>query len=100
VPFAANLVAQVLTCPNTHTSESPNTSSPTHVPWILNDAVVPLTGVKDCPPDKNGLCALPTYIKGTKERITQVDYQHDCFVGCSIPNPDTIIDGRCPTTTA
>ena len=88
----------MLTCPNAQSSSS--SSSPTHIRWILNDAVVPLTGVKGCAPDENGLCDLPTYINGTMERIAQVDYQHDCFANYSIPDPDTIIDGRYPTTTA
>jgi hypothetical protein len=88
-PFATNLVAQVLSCP-----ASPTT--PTHIRWILNDAVVPLTGVNGCPADKNGLCDLQTYIKGTQERIAEVDYQFDCFANYSIPIPDTIIDGRFP----
>ncbi|KAI0001359.1 phosphoglycerate mutase-like protein [Russula compacta] len=87
-PFATNLVAQLLSCPAS--------SSPTHIRWILNDAVVPLTGVKGCAADKNGLCDLQTYIKGTKERIAEVDYQFDCFANYSIPVPDTIVDGRYP----
>ncbi|KAI0256229.1 phosphoglycerate mutase-like protein [Lactifluus subvellereus] len=88
-PFATNLVAQLLSCPA-------STTTPTHIRWILNDAVVPLTGVKGCPPNKNGLCDLATYIKGTQERIAEVDYQFDCFANYSIPIPDTIVDGRFP----
>jgi hypothetical protein len=87
-PFATNLVAQVLSCPAS--------STPTHIRWILNDAVVPLTGIQGCPSDPNGLCDLQTYIKGTQQRIAEVDYQHDCFANYSIPIPDTIIDGRPP----
>ncbi|KAI0044628.1 phosphoglycerate mutase-like protein [Auriscalpium vulgare] len=87
-PFAANLVAQVLSCPASDT--------PTHVRWILNDAVVPLTGVKGCKADKNGLCPLATYIKGTQARIDEIDFQFDCFGNYTIPDPDTIIDGRFP----
>ncbi|KAI0316503.1 phosphoglycerate mutase-like protein [Amylostereum chailletii] len=88
VPFAANLVAQVISCPANDT--------PTHVRWILNDAVVPLTGVQGCPEDKDGLCALETYINGTKARIAEVDYQFDCFANYTVPSPDLIVDGRFP----
>jgi hypothetical protein len=91
-PFATNLVAQVLSCPAS--------STPTHIRWILNDAVVPLTGIQGCPSDPNGLCDLQTYIKGTQQRIAEVDYQHDCFASYSIPIPDTIIDGRAPKNNA
>ncbi|KAI0302585.1 phosphoglycerate mutase-like protein [Russula brevipes] len=92
-PFATNLVAQLLTCP---ASGTPSSAAPTHIRWILNDAVVPLTGVKGCKANKDGLCDLPTYINGTQERIAEVDYQFDCFGNYSIPIPDTIVDGRPP----
>ncbi|KAI0302587.1 histidine phosphatase superfamily [Russula brevipes] len=92
-PFATNLVAQLLTCP---ASGTPSSAALTHIRWILNDAVVPLTGVKGCKANKDGLCDLPTYINGTQERIAEVDYQFDCFGNYSIPIPDTIVDGRPP----
>jgi hypothetical protein len=88
-PFATNLVAQLLSCPASTT--------PTHIRWILNDAVVPLTGVKGCLADKNGLCDLQTYIKAMQQRIAEVDFQFDCFANYSIPIPDTIVDGRFPS---
>ncbi|KAI9507913.1 phosphoglycerate mutase-like protein [Russula earlei] len=101
VPFATNLVAQALSCPapsNSHRpSSSPSPSGPTtHVRWILNDAVVPLTGVEGCPSNRDGLCDLPTYVDGTQRRIAEVDYRFDCFSSYSIPVPDDILDGRFP----
>ncbi|KAI0041305.1 phosphoglycerate mutase-like protein [Auriscalpium vulgare] len=87
-PFGTNLVAQVLSCPASDT--------PTHIRWILNDAVVPLTGVKGCKTDRNGLCPLATYIAGTQARIEEIDFQFDCFGNYTTPDPDTIIDGRFP----
>ncbi|KAI0266664.1 phosphoglycerate mutase-like protein [Gloeopeniophorella convolvens] len=87
-PFATTLVAQILSCPAS--------SEPTHVRWILNDAVVPLTGVRGCKADKNGLCEIGAYINGTQARIAEVDYQFDCFANYTVPVPDTIIDGRFP----
>jgi len=94
-PLATNLVAQVLSCPS---SDSSSSSGPTHVRWIINDAVVPLTGVKGCGPNKHGLCDLPTYISGMQERIAEVDFQFDCFANYTIPDPDTIVDGRFPSS--
>ncbi|KAI0066187.1 phosphoglycerate mutase-like protein [Artomyces pyxidatus] len=88
VPFASNLVAQVLSCPASTT--------PTHVRWILNDAVVPLTGIAGCKQDPNGLCELEAYINGTQNRIAEIDFQYDCFANYTIPDPDTIVDGRFP----
>ncbi|KAI0066193.1 phosphoglycerate mutase-like protein [Artomyces pyxidatus] len=88
-PFGTNLVAQVLSCPAS--------DKPTHVRWILNDGVVPLTGVQGCPEDVNGLCPFDTYVAGMQARIAEVDYQFDCFANYTAPSPDTILDGRYPS---
>ena len=87
-PFGSNLVGQVLSCPAS--------TQPTHIRWILNDAVVPLTGIKGCATDKNGLCELSTFIDSTKARIAEVDFAFDCFGNYTIPIPDNIVDGRYP----
>ncbi|KAL0951349.1 hypothetical protein HGRIS_008053 [Hohenbuehelia grisea] len=88
-PFAANLVGQVVAC-----GEDRNT--PSHIRWILNDGVVPLTGIRGCAADKDGLCSLPEFINGMRERIKEVDYRFDCFGNYTVPSPNTIIDGRFP----
>ncbi|KAK7466236.1 hypothetical protein VKT23_004964 [Stygiomarasmius scandens] len=88
VPFGANLVGQVLSCPASE--------EPTHIRWVLNDAVVPLTGIKGCTEDSNGLCELDTFISSMKERLGTIDFDFDCFANYTIPNPDEIIDGRFP----
>ena len=80
VPFATNLVAQVLSCPAS--------DSPTHIRWILNDAVVPLTGVRGCKPNNQGLCELDNYVEAMKTRIEEVDYQEVCFGSQDINEPD------------
>ncbi|KAF8167786.1 histidine phosphatase superfamily [Crassisporium funariophilum] len=87
-PFAANLVGQVLSCPSSET--------PTHIRWILNDAVVPLTGIKSCKANSDGLCDLPTFIAGMKQRIEEVDFEFGCFGNYSVPVPDNIVDGQLP----
>ncbi|TFK51915.1 phosphoglycerate mutase-like protein [Heliocybe sulcata] len=87
-PFASNLVGQVLSCPASDVS--------THIRWILNDAVMPLTGLNGCPEDKNGLCPLSTFIPAMKDRMAEIDYDFDCYANYTVPTPDTIIDGRYP----
>ncbi|KAJ7141402.1 phosphoglycerate mutase-like protein [Mycena epipterygia] len=87
-PFGANLVGQVLSCP---TSEEP-----THIRWVLNDAVVPLTGIKGCKENKDGMCELSSFIAGMKQRISEVDFAFDCFGNYKMPEPDNIVDGRYP----
>ena len=90
VPFAANLVGQVLSCPES--------DEPTHIRFILNDGVVPLTGVRGCRFDANGLCSLDTFIKGMKERIEEIDFAFDCFANYTLSNPAGILDGRPPAS--
>ncbi|KAJ7697690.1 histidine phosphatase superfamily [Mycena rosella] len=90
-PFASNLVGQVLSCPATSAS-----ASSTHIRWILNDAVIPLTGIRGCKANSNGLCPLTTFIDGMKQRIQEVDFMFDCFANYTIPNPDNITTGQFP----
>ncbi|EGO05200.1 hypothetical protein SERLA73DRAFT_174197 [Serpula lacrymans var. lacrymans S7.3] len=87
-PFASNVVAQVLSCPAAE--------EPTHIRFILNDGVLPMTGIGGCPEDKDGLCPLPTFISAMHERIGQIDFNYDCFANYTMPDPDDIIDGRYP----
>lgn len=87
-PFASRLVGQVLSCPASDT--------PTHIRFILNDGVVPLTGIKGCAKNKDGLCALDKFVSGLKARVAEIDYQFDCFANYTVPAPDTIVDGRYP----
>ncbi|KAF5375037.1 hypothetical protein D9758_000392 [Tetrapyrgos nigripes] len=87
-PFGSNLVGQVLS--------KDGSTNPTHIRWILNDGVVPLTGINGCAEDPNGLCDLPTFIAGMKQRIQEIDFDFDCFANYTIPDPDTITDGQFP----
>ncbi|THH09202.1 hypothetical protein EW146_g8750 [Bondarzewia mesenterica] len=87
-PFASRLVGQVLSCAASDT--------PTHIRFVLNDGVVPLTGILGCEADKDGLCALDAFVSGVRARIDEVDYQFDCFAEYAVPDPDRIVDGRYP----
>ncbi|KAA1471726.1 phosphoglycerate mutase-like protein [Dentipellis sp. KUC8613] len=87
-PFSSNLVGQVLSCPAS--------SQPTHIRFLLNDGVLPLTGIQGCAANKDGLCELPSFIAGMQARIAEVDFQFDCFANFTIPIPDNIVDGRFP----
>ncbi|TFK38866.1 phosphoglycerate mutase-like protein [Crucibulum laeve] len=88
-PFASNLVGQVLECPT-------GASKATHIRWLLNDAVLPLTGISGCKPHSNGLCELSTFITGMRQRIEEVDFWFDCFGNYTVPNPDYITNGQFP----
>ncbi|KAJ8702460.1 hypothetical protein PTI98_001171 [Pleurotus ostreatus] len=90
VPFGARLVGQVLSCK----AESKDT--PSHIRWILNDGVLPLTGISGCTKSKDGLCELSAFVRGLQQRIAEIDFAFDCFANYTIPDPDTIVDGRFP----
>lgn len=55
-----------------------------------------MTGIKGCKADKNGLCDLSTFINAMQERIGEVDFAYDCYGNYTVPNPNTIVDGRYP----
>jgi hypothetical protein len=88
-PFASTLVGQVLSCPASDT--------PTHIRWLLNDGVLPQTGIQGCTFDANGLCPIDTFIAGMKQRISEIDFNFDCFGNYtfSLAN-DTLTTGQFP----
>ncbi|KAJ6536413.1 phosphoglycerate mutase-like protein [Mycena vulgaris] len=69
---------------------------PTHIRWLLNDAVVPLPGITGCKPNADGLCPLGTFVAGMKQRVKEVDFAFGCFGNYSVPEPDVIVDGQLP----
>ncbi|TBU46091.1 phosphoglycerate mutase-like protein [Dichomitus squalens] len=89
VPFAANLVGQVVSCPAAN-----RTHKESYIRFLLNDGVVPLTGVSHCTENKDGLCLVESFVQGLQERIAEVDFQYDCFADYTAGFPDNIIDGR------
>ena len=74
----------------------PASSEPQQIRWLLNDAVVPLTGIAGCPDDINGLCPLSTFISAMQTRLGEVDFAFDCNGNYTVPDPDLITDGRPP----
>ena len=90
-PFAANLVGQVMSCP---ARGDVALGSESYIRFLLNDGVVPLTGIAHCSEDKDGLCAVGDLVEGMKERIAEIDFKYDCFANYTVPWPDPIIDGR------
>ncbi|KAM0751143.1 putative acid phosphatase [Meredithblackwellia eburnea MCA 4105] len=87
VPFATNMVVQVLEC---------QASSPTkQIRFIVNDAVVPLE-YEGCKSDFNGLCAFDTVLAALQKRIAEIDYNYDCFGNWTVPTYGKDFNGRAP----
>ncbi|KAJ7288860.1 hypothetical protein C8J57DRAFT_1495124 [Mycena rebaudengoi] len=68
--------------------------NPTHIRWLLNNAAVPVSGIKGCTPNADGLCAFSTFVEGMKQCLREVDFQVGCFANYMVPNPDNIADGQ------
>lgn len=81
-------MGQVLSCPASGT--------PTHIRWVLNDGVLPLTGIEGCKANKDGMCEIDAFIHGMKQRLVEVDYQFSCFGNYTFPDPDLLVDGQVP----
>ncbi|KAH9938972.1 phosphoglycerate mutase-like protein [Epithele typhae] len=106
VPFGSNLIAQVMSCPTIASNSTTASSSSSYAPaaadsttqyirFLLNDGVVPLTGLAHCEtPNSDGLCALTNFVQGLAERLAEIDFEFDCFANYSAPVPDLIVDGR------
>nr|VWO94250.1 Acid phosphatase [Ganoderma boninense] len=89
-PFSTNLVGQVMSCP----AASSKNEKESYIRFVLNDGVLPLTGIAHCPENKDGLCLLDNFVQGMKQRIAEVDFQYDCSANYTAGFPDNIIDGR------
>ena len=52
---------------------------------IINDGVAPLTGIRGCPEQKDGMCPLPTFIEAQKEIIAKADWTWACHGDWEVP---------------
>ncbi|KAF8214171.1 phosphoglycerate mutase-like protein [Mycena galopus ATCC 62051] len=75
-PFATNVQFQLLEC----------TSLPgPQIRIIVNDGVVPLTGVEGCEAQKDGMCAVDTFVAAQKKIIGATDWEWACHGEWDIP---------------
>ncbi|EDR10844.1 phytase, partial [Laccaria bicolor S238N-H82] len=75
-PFATNVHPSVLAC----------TSIPDpQIRIIVNDGVVPLTGIRGCPDQDDGMCPVDVFVAAQKEIIQKTDWVYDCHGNWTIP---------------
>ncbi|KAJ7850562.1 phytase [Mycena leptocephala] len=53
---------------------------------IVNDGVVPLTGIAGCAAQKDGMCAVDAFVAAQKEIIGATDWAYDCYGNWTIPD--------------
>ncbi|KAG6909600.1 hypothetical protein DXG01_016639 [Tephrocybe rancida] len=75
-PFATNMQFQLLEC----------TSVPEpQIRIIINDGVTPLTGIKGCPEQADGMCPVDTFVKAQQELLLETDWNYDCHGDWTVP---------------
>lgn len=74
--FAANIQLQLLECQSLLGSQ---------IRIIINDGVVPLTGIRGCPEHKDGICPLDAFVEAMKEIVKGTNWLRDCHGDWSVP---------------
>jgi hypothetical protein len=73
---------QVLSCPDDsydiEVEGEDVRRSDEYIRVILNDAAVPLTGIRGCPENDEGKCPMSTFISSIQEIIGNVDFAKEC----------------------
>lgn len=72
-PFGARMYVEVMTCNNGAKSVDK------YVRLKLNNRVVPLSSLKNCPEDKAGLCPFDKFVKSLHYALEQIDYDTACY---------------------
>lgn len=104
-PFATNLQVQVLNCDDQRILMTANSTDGAgwwpfgveesekeqkkraedarsrYVRLILNDGIVPLTGIKGCNSHSQGVCRFDAFVTSMQTLIGETDFQHDCYGG-------------------
>lgn len=55
---------------------------------IVNDGVVPLTSIKGCPEQRDGMCSVPAFVEAQREMIKTTDWVWGCHGNWSIQESD------------
>lgn len=55
---------------------------------IINDGVTPLTSIKGCPRQRDGMCPVDMFVAAQKEIIEEVDWMWDCYGNWTVPEGD------------
>ncbi|KAH8084590.1 putative phytase [Filobasidium floriforme] len=81
-PFATNMQFQILSCPSEAydiDEAERSRKSDEYIRVILNDAAVPLTGIRGCPENDDGKCPMATFVSSIQEIIGSIDFEKECL---------------------
>ncbi|KAF5318138.1 hypothetical protein D9619_012221 [Psilocybe cf. subviscida] len=68
-PFATNVQFQLLECSALEGQQ---------IRIVINDGVTPLTSIKGCPEQKDGMCPVDVFVAAHKETIAETDWEWEC----------------------
>lgn len=71
-PFAARLYVELLECDNTGNNEM-------FVRLKLNDRILPLGDLYDCPASTDGLCPFDKFRRSLEKRLNEIDFENVCY---------------------
>ncbi|EIN13824.1 phosphoglycerate mutase-like protein [Punctularia strigosozonata HHB-11173 SS5] len=77
-PFATNVQFQLLSCDS-------DALPGDQIRVIVNDGVVPLTGIRGCPQQKDGMCPVDAFVAAQKEIIAEADWAWGCHGDWDVP---------------
>ncbi|THH30874.1 hypothetical protein EUX98_g3307 [Antrodiella citrinella] len=76
-PFATNIQFQLLSCSSIRDPQ---------IRIVINDGVTPLTSLKGCPEQKDGMCPLSTFIDAQREMSKNTDWDWGCNGDWKVPH--------------
>ncbi|KAJ7368842.1 phosphoglycerate mutase-like protein [Mycena albidolilacea] len=86
-PFVTNVHFQLLSC----------TSLPgPQIRVIVNDGVVPLTGLAGCGAQKDGMCSAEAFVEAQRENIGKTDWEWACHGDWDVPEEWETTTGEPP----
>ncbi|KAJ7368930.1 phosphoglycerate mutase-like protein [Mycena albidolilacea] len=86
-PFATNVHFQLLSC----------TSLPgPQIRVIVNDGIVPLTGLAGCGAQKDGMCSVEAFVEAQRENIGKTDWEWACHGDWDVPEEWETTTGEPP----
>ncbi|KAG9319001.1 phosphoglycerate mutase-like protein [Chiua virens] len=84
-PFSTIVQFQLLSCPALQGEAQAESS---HIRIVVNDGLVPLTGIDGCPESPSGLCPLETFIAAQRTTIEDVNWAWGCHGNWEVPEGD------------
>ena len=68
----------------------------TQIRIIINDGVVPLTSIRGCHEQRDGMCPVDRFVAAQREMIAQTDWNYVCYGNWTVPEGWQTVTGDVP----